>query len=171
VLNVAREAVARPDVGLDDGAGNHPMIAPLLKQPPPDRVVITVGTTGLLAVLPKVLHAWFVEVRGHEGVALEPAAEVGEQAHRRLRRPDRLALGHQWLGKGVNRRTQRPCVPLRPDHWIGTKWVAHACLLSRASVDHRAKTSPIMRSNQVLVQQIPSWKSCHTRCSSSVHSA
>jgi hypothetical protein len=171
VLNVAREAVARTDVGLDDGDGHHPMIAPLLQPPPQERMVSTVGTTVLLAVWQNVIHAWCVEVRGHAGLALEPAAAVGEPAHRRLRRPDRIALGQHLWGTGVQMRTHRTCGQRRQDHGMGTPWVAPACRLDRAAVDHREKTSRIMQRSQVLVPQITSWKSGHPRCSSSFHSA
>lgn len=78
VLNVARDAVARPGGGLDSWDGNHPWLSQLPTQPPPDGAIMTVGMTALRAVLQKGIHALFVEVRGREGVSLEPAAEVGE---------------------------------------------------------------------------------------------
>src|SRR4051794_5927719 len=105
----------------DDGKRNHPLLAQLRKQPPQDRVVITVGAPGLIAVMEKALQAWFVERCDREGVVLEPATEVSEQAHRILRGPMRIALGCQLVGKGGDMRPQWTSgQPLR-DRWIGTK--------------------------------------------------
>jgi len=78
VLKVAREAVARSGVGLDSWDGNHPSLSQLPQQPPQDGAISPVGTTAPIAVLQKGINALFVEVRGCEGVSLEPVAEVGE---------------------------------------------------------------------------------------------
>ena len=149
VLKVACNMVVWTRVGLDNPYGNQTLIAQVLKPLTQGGAIITMDTIAPIAVVQKIVNALFVEVRCREGMALEPAAEVGEQAHGILRRPARIALRPQLLSKGVDIRTQRTGVQLLQHNGIGTKWVTHACLLYGGSVDHTEKTSRIMRRNQV----------------------
>lgn len=74
-----------------------------------------------IAVLQKIVNAVFVEVYGCEGVVLKPAAEVGEQTHRILRRPTGVALAQQLVDQGVDKGTQRPSVQPLHENGIGTE--------------------------------------------------
>ena len=136
-------------VGLDNPDGNHALIAQVRKPSMQGGVIITMDTIAPIAVVQKIVKPLFVEVCDREGLSLEPAAEVGEQAHGILRRPARIALRPQLLSKGVDIRTQRTGVQLLQHKRIGTKWRTHTCLLCGGSVDHTEKTSRIMRRNQV----------------------
>ena len=134
------------------GTRNDPLRAQLHKQPPQDRVVMTVGAPSPLAVLEKALHTWFVERCDREGVGLEPVTEISEQAHRILRGPRRIALGRSLLDKGGDRHPQRTGVQPMRDRWIGTKGLHHTRLLCGRSGDHPEKTTRIMPRTQASME-------------------
>jgi hypothetical protein len=119
VLKVAGKRVVWTRVGLDNPAGHQALIAQVLKPWPHDGAIITRDTIAPIAVVQKLGHALCIAVCGREGLSLEPAAEVGEQAHGIRCRPARIALGHQLLRKGVDRRTHRTGVQLPQHNGIG----------------------------------------------------
>lgn len=93
VLQVAGDAIARARADVGHRAGHHAVLVEVREQSPSGRTVMTVGTTAPRAVLEKVGNALVVAIHAREGLGLEPAAEVGEEAHHGLRRPTRVALG------------------------------------------------------------------------------
>ncbi len=93
VLQGACDAVARARPGFSPREGQHAVRAELREPSSAGRAVMTVGTTAPRAGLENVGNALVVAIHAREGLALEPAAAVGEEAHPLLRRRARVALG------------------------------------------------------------------------------
>ena len=104
--------------------GHPPGVSQGPQQSPQDSAGTPGGTIPPRAVLEKVIKALRMEVGGREGMSREPAVEIGAQAPRLLRRPARVALGHQRWDTGVEIRPHRTRGQPLQDRGMGTKWMA-----------------------------------------------